>query len=163
VSAHRQGLEEISAAAASIRPQSVTSPSSPRRRNLPFWNVQNAILAPMLPDGDATLLSLRTRLLQGMREYMAEGEPSYAESDVRECENILMGHLQAVESAADRAEALRHVHDTVLRLNELNSRCGGELIETDQREDICALIIRAGSLRGFNAEDEDVTEQWRDW
>ena len=48
-------------------------------------------------------------------------------------------------------------------LNSLNARCGGTLIETDQREDICEFIIRAGCLAGFNGEGEDGTEAWRDW
>ena len=52
---------------------------------------------------------------------------------------------------------------TVLKLNKLNEKAGYELIETDQREDICKYIIRAGALLGFNGEDEDVTEEWRDW
>jgi hypothetical protein len=96
-------------------------------------------------------------------EDISPGEAFYREADVRECDKILTGHLRAVESAADRAEALRHVHDTILRLNELNNRCDGQLIETDQREYICAVIIHAGSLCGFNAADEDVTEPWREW
>jgi hypothetical protein len=51
----------------------------------------------------------------------------------------------------------------VTRLNDLNERCNNTLIETDQREDICAFIIRVGYLRGVNAEGEDVMEAWRDW
>jgi hypothetical protein len=45
----------------------------------------------------------------------------------------------------------------------LNATCEYDLIETDQREDICAFIIRAGALAGFNEADEDVTEEWREW
>jgi hypothetical protein len=36
-------------------------------------------------------------------------------------------------------------------------------VETDRREDICSILIRAGAVLGFNAEDEDVTEEWREW
>ena len=45
----------------------------------------------------------------------------------------------------------------------LNATCEYNLIETDPREDICSFIIRAGALAGFNAADEDVTEEWREW
>lgn len=50
-----------------------------------------------------------------------------------------------------------------MKLNALNERCDGELIGTDQREYICEIIIRIGYLRGFNDENEDVTEALRDW
>lgn len=39
-----------------------------------------------------------------------------------------------MEAAADRAAGLELVRDAALALNELNERCGGQLIETDQRE-----------------------------
>ena len=39
----------------------------------------------------------------------------------------------------------------------------GNLIETDQREDICDYLIKAGALLGLNEHDEDITEQWRQW
>ena len=52
---------------------------------------------------------------------------------------------------------------TVLKLNDLNERAGEDLIETDQREDICEYITKADALLGFNTEDEDVTEEWREW
>ena len=48
-------------------------------------------------------------------------------------------------------------------MNELNHRTGHDLIETDQREEICAFIIKAGAIMGFNAEGQDVTDQWREW
>jgi len=50
-----------------------------------------------------------------------------------------------------------------VKLNDLNKKAGYELIETDQREDICKFLIRAGELLGFNGPNEDITEEWRDW
>lgn len=112
---------------------------------------------------DDVLAILRARLLDGMREYMADGDVAYDESHVRECDGILADHAQTLKTAKDATHAKQIVRETVLKLNALNDRCEGELIETDQREDICAYIIRAGFLRDFNAQDEDVTEEWREW
>jgi hypothetical protein len=94
---------------------------------------------------------------------MKSGEAKYDESHVAECEVILNNHATAMRNAGDGHAALEVVRTTVTRLNDLNERCNSTLIETDQREDICAFIIRVGYLRGVNAEGEDVMEAWRDW
>ncbi len=116
-----------------------------------------------LIEQDATIAKLRASTLQGMREYMRHGDVGYDESHIRRCDDILAEHLRAIEACGDKDGALKHTQQTVLRLNNLNAQCDRPLIETDQREDICAIIIRAGALRGFNGADEDVTEEWREW
>ena len=112
---------------------------------------------------DSAIVELRKRLIQGMREFMQDAEVAYDESHIELCDAILVEFLNDISSATDRSSALHVVKEAVLKLNALNERCVGELIETDQREDICALMIRGGHLRGFNGVDEDTTEQWRDW
>jgi hypothetical protein len=112
---------------------------------------------------DPKLGELLARLVEGMREYMDDGDVGYDPTDIAECAAILADHATSVSDAVDPRAALEHVRSTVTRLNSLNERCDGTLIETDQREDICAFITRVGYLRGFNAENEDVTEPWRDW
>ncbi len=87
----------------------------------------------------------------------------YTEADVEECSKILEAHIDAISKVQDRDSALKCVKTTVSKLNELNEKAGEELIETDQREEICEYIIRAGFLLGINGEDEDVTEEWREW
>ena len=109
------------------------------------------------------MADLKTRLLESMREFMREADVEYGEADIVECGTILDEHLSAVAAAADRDDALACVRTTVLRLNALNERCDDSMIETDERETICEFIIRAGAIRGFNEEDEDVTEDWREW
>ena len=54
------------------------------------------------------------------------------------------------------------VKDTILALNALNETCEHSLIETDQREEICDLIIKAALSVGVGNGD-DITEEWRDW
>ncbi len=59
-------------------------------------------------------------------------------------------------------QILAAAKQAVLNLNALNKECGGRLIETDQREDLCELILVAAKLAGLES-DEDITEEWREW
>lgn len=112
---------------------------------------------------DDGLRERKTRLVEGMKEYMRDGDVSYDESHVRRCEAILDAFDAGISGASARDEALAHVRTAVLALNALNDECEGELIETDQREMICELINNATARRGFISADEDVTEEWREW
>lgn len=111
---------------------------------------------------DPTLQSTRQSVLDSMTEFL-ENEPSYDSETVRQVGDALDAHLVALQAAQTKEDAMRAVETTVLKLNGLNDKCKGDLIETDEREDLAAFIIRAGALRGFNRENEDVTEQWREW
>jgi len=111
---------------------------------------------------DEQLTTLKTSLLDDMREYMAEGDVEHDADHIEECGRVLDAHLAALAAAGDRDAGLACVRETVLKLNELNERAGEELIETGERETICEFIIRAGALLGHNTEDEDVTEEWRE-
>lgn len=113
---------------------------------------------------EATIADHRRELLRSMREYMEEeDEVSYGEKNITACDAVLSDYLVRMSRAVDRDEGLTVMRTAVLSLNELNETCDGQLIETDQREDICAILSRAAMLRGFCAEDEDPTEEWRDW
>jgi hypothetical protein len=103
------------------------------------------------------------RLTGGMFSYMDGGTVSYSEDDIDRCRAILVSHAEALEKSKDRAAALEVVKSTVVQLNKLNQDAGQDLIETDQREEICGFIIKAGVIMGFNSEGEDVTEEWREW
>jgi hypothetical protein len=109
------------------------------------------------------LKSVKDALIKGMLDYRADRGASYTKAQVEKCRRLLEQHLEAISNARDRDAAKECVRATVLKLNELNGRAGYELIETDQREEICKYLIRAGALLGFNGENEDVTEEWREW
>ena len=94
---------------------------------------------------------------------MDESDVSYSESDIQSCDAILDDYLAAIAVASDRRESLLRVKQAVVRLNKLNAKCEHELIETDQREYLCDVIIRAAALKGFIEADMDVTEKWREW
>ena len=103
------------------------------------------------------------RVTSGMLSFMDSGTVSYSEDDIDRCRAILVSHAEALEQAKDRTAALELVKATVKQLNTLNENAGQDLIETDQREEICGFIIKAGAIMGFNSEGEDVTEEWREW
>ena len=52
--------------------------------------------------------------------------------------------------------------EAVLELNVLNDKCGEGLIETDQREAICQLLLVSAQDAGVGTDD-DITEEWRRW
>lgn len=115
------------------------------------------------------LEKLKVNLLEGMREYMtdviADGDESdYSESDIGKCASILDSFLAEVQSTdhGNTEVVMGSVKEAVLALNELNESCGDSLIETDQREQICELIIQAAAAAGVG-DGEDITEEWREW
>lgn len=121
---------------------------------------------------DKTLLELRSRLLAGMVEFMeldadqpeSRHDCGYSQADVDKCGEIVDSYLRTISeiSNADQVEILGLVQHTVEQLNALNDSCDGCLIETDQREDLCELILAAAEDAGLESR-EDVTEQWREW
>ena len=121
---------------------------------------------------DKTILEIRRRLLDSMIDYMEIDEDAsesdhdcgYTPADVDRCAGIVDAYLSTLagNSNADQSEILRTVQYTVEQLNKLNDACNGCLIETDQREDLCALILAAAKDAGLKSED-DVTEEWREW
>jgi hypothetical protein len=115
------------------------------------------------------LQQIKADTLEGMREYLADvvadgGDPGYTEAEIGECEAILDAFLAKVSAAKPgHADAvMAAVRDAVLALNTLNEACSHGLIETDQREEICSLIVEAAQAAGVGA-GEDLTEQWREW
>jgi hypothetical protein len=117
--------------------------------------------------------SIRQRLLVGMFDYMTnfdedpseyEWDCSYSQKDIDECIACIDDYLAKVTTisglTAQQIEAA--VQKLVVELNELNNKCGGSLIETDQREYICEIILIAAKDAGLTT-DEDITEPWRQW
>ena len=106
---------------------------------------------------------IKERLESGMLDYMTTGMAGYTKSDVEKCMKIISDYLMDMGHAASKDEGMAIVKETVLSLNKLNESSEESLIETDQREDIAEIIILAGSLKGFNEREDDITEAWREW
>ena len=90
----------------------------------------------------------------------------YAVADAERCSAILEEYLSYLfVGERTNAEIIAQVEITVKALNELNSKCGCSLIETDERERICEIIIEAAKACGYQVpdEDDDITFEWRDW
>ena len=114
-------------------------------------------------------VELKSEILDGMRSYMddlrADGtDPGYAERDIDACEAIVDRYLDAARDAAGQpAQARSALKTAVLALNALNARCGHALIETEQREGLCDLLLGAAAEAGLGSGEEDLTEAWREW
>jgi hypothetical protein len=98
--------------------------------------------------------------------YDPDFEAGYAQSDIDDCDQALTGFLGTLQQTAGNGRKdfiIESVKAVVLRLNTVNNKCDGNLIETDQREDICNLIKKATEGAGLVTEQSDITEEWREW
>lgn len=107
----------------------------------------------------ARIHDLRTTMM----DYMKASNPSYTAKDVDACANILNEYVKALGKTHSKEEGMLTVKSTVIKLNELNKKCGSQLIETGEREVIAEIIIAASHEKGYNSADEDITEAWREW
>lgn len=114
----------------------------------------------------AVINNLKRDILNGMVEYIEDDDaPPYTQNDINDCDAIISNFIRELSQApqnSNYAVALDKVKDTVLKLNELNERCDFSIIETDQREDLCELIIQVVKNAGHHV-DTDITEEWREW
>jgi len=114
---------------------------------------------------------IRKRLLDGMMSHMkASEDPGYGYAcgyrlkHIDRCAAIIDAfHTDLMTKPKPTPErALQVVQRAVLKLNKLNATCDGALIETDQREDLCQLMLVAARNAGLKVS-EDITERWRNW
>ena len=120
---------------------------------------------------NADILHKREELVDGMTGYMiecatnSEFDAPYTQAGIDRCTLILDRFLTALDGVGEPADPdaiLEIVKRAVLALNELNDECDGSLIETDQREQLCDIIILGANKAGLDT-DEDITEEWREW
>lgn len=115
---------------------------------------------------DTNVAGLREQLLEGMRMYkqIAGATCDYGDADIEECGSILDEYLANLTKRAEPSqESIREaLKKAVLDLNDLNAKCGHSLIETDQRELLCAVMLIAAGNAGLDTDD-DIAEPWREW
>ena len=99
----------------------------------------------------------------GMIDYLPYANGDYTIEDVENCRNLIENFVEKISKSKSKIEGLKLIDKVVIQLNELNNKCGGRLIETGQREDICHIIIKVGFEKGYNLKNEDTTEKLRDW
>ena len=102
-----------------------------------------------------------------MLNFMEEcGEDaSFTREDVENCEKILSHYLESLAALVnpDDQEIMDCVQETVLELNELNEDTDYAMIETEERENIWALIQTSAVECGLQNPADDITEEWREW
>ena len=133
----------------------------------------------MTPQQKSKVQEIKAATIEGMVSYMKFGgaesegdpdydptfDPGYTQKHVDDCAKIIDAYLDALERMRGTREdqmILSEAKRAVLSLNVLNDECDGSLIETDQREQICELMIVAAKYAGL-AFDGDFTEDWREW
>lgn len=99
----------------------------------------------------------------GMLDYLQYTDNAYTKEDVEKCIKLIENFDKKITESKSKIEGLKLIEEVVIKLNTLNNKCGGRLIETDQREAICQIIINAGFEKGYNAKNEDTTEKFREW
>jgi predicted transcriptional regulator len=99
-------------------------------------------------------------------DFDPDFDAGYTQADVDRCARIVDDLLAALERApAEKKQEfiLKAMKSAVVKLNKLNDRCDGQLIETDQREQLCELMITAAQRAGLVSTVYDITEEWREW
>lgn len=124
---------------------------------------------------------LKSELIADMTHYMRFGgaedandpdydpqfDAGYTQEEIDSCDMLLESffeELRHVPVASKDAAIMAAVKTLVLALNSLNEDCDWSLIETDQREMLCEIIIGAARHAGLQSDpDVDITEEWREW
>lgn len=71
--------------------------------------------------------------------------------------------LIALQETKDFERMIKAVEEVVVRFNEMNE-ANGYFIETMEREELADFIDKAVRLAGLDIqENEDITEEWREW
>ncbi len=129
---------------------------------------------------DKEILELKKSTLSAMESYMKygaadnESDPDYDENwdagytqeHIDECDQIISSFFVALSKTPEKEKnkyILDSVKSTVLKLNRLNEKSEDPLIETDAREDLCTIIEDAAIQAGLKTDEDDITEEWREW
>ena len=107
-------------------------------------------------------------LLHWMYDFIEDDdEPAYQASDVEAFDQIISSFILTVLTADSEQKQnfewiSGQIENLVRTLNTLNKKHDSVLIETDQREDICALIDLVIEATGHISVG-DITKTWREW
>lgn len=69
----------------------------------------------------------------------------------------------SLQETKDPEQIMKAVEEVVVSFNEMNVT-NNYFIETMEREELADFIDKAARLAGLDiGEDEDITEEWREW
>ena len=131
----------------------------------------------MTSDIYAPVLAQKDSFLKGVTDYMnfgsadgpddptldSEWAADYGQEDIDAASALLDSYLADLQTCSSSEQVREAVEKVVLGFNALNEQTDGNLIETDQREQLCAIIIQAAKLAGLESDHYDITEEWREW
>lgn len=124
--------------------------------------------------------NLKTTLHNGLVSYMEFGaaddkhdpdydpdfDAGYTQDHIDQCMGLLDTFLVTLKNVPPEGKTefiMAAVKNLVLGLNAANESCDGAMIETDQREQLCEIIITAAKEAGLESDEDDITEEWREW
>lgn len=85
----------------------------------------------------------------------------------RQLMDDLLSIMESSGVESSEEEKKKHIGKTVILFNELNDKCGSELIETMEREELCEVfdLLGVAYKMDFSAYDDgdDITSDWREW
>ncbi len=108
-------------------------------------------------------------VINELKEYRKEAgrDSGYNFIHISKCKRIILKYLKQLNSLKNisNESILSLVKIVVLNLNKLNEKTEYCLIETEARESIWEIIQFSAIDQGLKLdnEQEDITEQWREW
>ena len=133
--------------------------------------------APVTTATSDELADLKLELIEDLGDYMQYGgaededdpeydpdwDAGYTQEHIDACDAALETFFAEMAPATHNRDAIvAAVRKLVLVLNDINHRCDGCMIETDQREQLCEIVAVAAREAGLETDD-DLTEEWREW
>lgn len=95
-----------------------------------------------------------------------DGDDAFTEERLQMSEQALdhyLNQLIAVQETKDPEQIMKAVEEIVVTFNGMNE-ANDYFIETMEREELADFIDKAARLAGLHIkEDEDITEEWREW
>ncbi|MEO3405964.1 hypothetical protein AAFN85_18775 [Mucilaginibacter sp. CAU 1740] len=104
------------------------------------------------------------------RKMVDDGLDQYTEENCNKAktifDNLISGLIKAGEAATEK-QKVELFEKAVTSLNRLNDKIDGSLIETGEREELCALIDKITIAAGLNPDDYGdgggIADKWREW
>ena len=116
---------------------------------------------------ETDLTEARKAAIDDLRDYLDQSgnDVGYTHEHVEAADRILLDfqHQVVALNPVTREGFDALLTPVVEALNTLNDQTDGNLIETDQRELLCAFFNLASALTNVSLPGDDVTEATREW
>lgn len=99
------------------------------------------------------------------------GETDFSEKHIAKCAELMRVYAETLSKLTEPQGSSRDkkimaaVKKLILSLNKLNEKTDYAMLETDERENICALVQDMAVACGLSdlPDDDDVTGEWREF